>query len=160
MRRSLTTLGLLLGLTSAAFAADAPQISNPWSRATPGTATPGVAYLTITSPVADTLTGANTPIATSVELHETITTASGVGEMHSLDKVDLPAATPVIFDPNGKHLMLIGLKSALKSGDHYPLTLNFTHAGAVTVDVKITDISALTAPAPSMKMDSMPGMKM
>jgi copper(I)-binding protein len=43
----------------------------------------------------------------------------------------------VTLAPGGSHVMLMGLKQPLKPGDHFPLTLTFAHAGAVTTEVTV-----------------------
>jgi hypothetical protein len=132
---------LLIFLVSAG---DATQfkIDHPWARASAGAAKTGVAYLTITDlGQPDQLTGASTPVASSAELHESMADM-GTMKMRPLAALPLPQGKPVKLEPNGYHLMLIGLKAPLKAGDSFPLTLRFQHAAPVTVTVAVEPLTA------------------
>ena len=56
------------------------------------------------------------------------------------------ASATVRLTPNGDHLMLIGLKRPLRSGEHLKLVLQFQRAGNVPVDFVVRD----TAPGGGM----------
>src|SRR3546814_11454455 len=57
--------------------------------------------------------------------------------MRPVDGVPLPAGGMAELQPGGYHVMLIGLKHALKQGEHFPLTLTFEKAGTVTIEVPV-----------------------
>jgi copper(I)-binding protein len=143
-------------LPSVALAADpAPTVTGAWSRATAGTSAPGVAYLTITDPgAADALISVNTPVAAKAALHES-KTVNGIMSMSAVPSLPIAQGGSVTFAPGGYHIMLEGLKQPLKAGDHFPLTLVFEHAGAVTTNVEVRPLGA-DKPA----SDGMSGMKM
>ncbi|MCC6756118.1 MAG: copper chaperone PCu(A)C, partial [Solirubrobacterales bacterium] len=48
----------------------------------------------------------------------------------------------VTFAPGGMHLMLMGLGAGFDEGTHFPLTLTFETAGAVTVEVPVLGVAA------------------
>jgi copper(I)-binding protein len=48
--------------------------------------------------------------------------------------------------------MLVGLKSPLREGAHIPLTLTFRRAGAVKVDVVVSNAAPAGRAMPGMKM--------
>ena len=108
-------------------------IRDPWARQ--GTnGDNSAAYLVITNAAsADTLLSATGDVATSVELH-TVVNENGMMQM-------IPAEGGVPVDANGIqslkpgsfHIMLIGLRKDLKSGDSFPLTLTFANAGPINV---------------------------
>jgi copper(I)-binding protein len=108
-------------------------IRDPWARQ--GTnGDNSAAYLVITNATsADTLLSATGDVATSVELH-TVINENGMMQM-------IPAEGGVPVDANGIqslkpgsfHIMLIGLRKDLKSGDSFPLTLTFANAGPINV---------------------------
>jgi copper(I)-binding protein len=108
-------------------------IRDPWARQ--GTnGDNSAAYLVITNATsADTLLSATGDVATSVELH-TVVNENGMMQM-------IPAEGGVPVDANGIqslkpgsfHIMLIGLRKDLKSGDSFPLTLTFANAGPINV---------------------------
>lgn len=84
---------------------------------------------------AERLIGASTPVAADVKLHILRPGAHG---LHStqVDAIDLPAKSTVKLRHTGDYqLTLIDLKTPLKDGDRFDLTLNFEHAGAKTVNV-------------------------
>ena len=134
-----TALFLALAAGVAQAAAGPIAASAVWSRpATPGLPT-GVAYLTLTdhAAVADRLLGASSPKAGRVSLHHSVM-KGGVMSMQAVpDGLELAPGRPVTLAPGGYHLMLDGLKSGLKVGETYPLTLRFAHAKPMTVKVEV-----------------------
>lgn len=111
-------------------------IENAWSRpAAAGRV--GVVYLTVEdtgSP--DTLTGAHSPVASRAELHESFT-ENGVSRMRPVGPVHIAPGKPVTLAPGGLHIMLMGLKQPLKTGETFPVTLSFAKAGDVTTNAKV-----------------------
>jgi periplasmic copper chaperone A len=65
-----------------------------------------------------------------------------VMKMRPISGVDIPAHKPVMLAPGGMHIMLIGLKSPLKAGQSFPLTLTFAKAGERTIDVAVEPVAA------------------
>ena len=57
--------------------------------------------------------------------------------MRRKTSLDIGANTIVKLQHSGLHIMLMGLKSPLKSGMTFPLTLNFEKAGSVEVTVTV-----------------------
>lgn len=86
---------------------------------------------------ADQLIGASATVSGTVELHE-MAMDGNVMKMRSVPEVQLPAGYEVTFkhgEANGYHLMLIDLKTPLKVGDKFPLTLKFKRAGECKAEV-------------------------
>jgi hypothetical protein len=97
---------------------------------------------------ADQLLSAKTSVADSVEIHE-MTMDGEVMKMRPLSRIDIPAGAEVSMvkgNPNGYHLMLLGLKQPLKDGDRFPVWLTFKQAGEVKVEVYV---QTPKAPGPS-----------
>ncbi|MDP1629786.1 MAG: copper chaperone PCu(A)C [Caulobacter sp.] len=115
----------------------AVQVSGAWARPAAQGGN-GVGYATVTSQgPADKLTGASSPAAQRVEIHESMV-MDGKAMMHAHpDGVAVPAGGVLAFKPGGLHLMLIGLKAPLKAGDHVAVTLTFQKAGKITVDFPV-----------------------
>ncbi|HKT19627.1 MAG TPA: copper chaperone PCu(A)C [Stellaceae bacterium] len=137
------------------------RVDEVWARATPSTAKTGVIYLSITNTgsTPDTLVSASTPVAAQAELHETSMT-NGVMQMRSVQALSIAPGKTVLLQPEGYHLMLMGLKRQLKEGEHVPLTLVFAHAGKRDVTASVEKPGALH-PAESKAMPGMspmPGM--
>jgi len=56
-------------------------------------------------------------------------------KIRPVDALEIPAGKTVRLKPGKSHLMLIGLKKPLEDGQHFPVVLQFQHAGTVTVDM-------------------------
>jgi copper(I)-binding protein len=137
-----------LVITGAALAQPTQlEIDNAWAGATPGRAENGAAYVTITSPTADRLVSASTPVAKKAELH-TMSMQGMVMKMRPISGVDIPAGQPVSLKPGGEHIMLMGLNQPLREGQSFPLTLDFEKAGPHTVTVTVEKAGA-KGPAPA-----------
>jgi copper(I)-binding protein len=139
-------------------------ITQAWSRATPGGAKIGGAYLTIENKgsAPDRLIGGSAEVSDKVQVHE-MTVNNGVMTMRWLDKgLAIEPGKTVKLAPGGYHLMLLDLKNPLKQGEPLPITLEFEKAGKV----KLTfDVQGVGAKGPSgggdqMNMKKMPDHKM
>jgi copper(I)-binding protein len=120
------------------------QISTPWARATPKSASTGGGYLTITNTgsTADRLTGGSTAISRGVEIHE-MSMEGNVMKMRQLSSgLEIEPGQTVTFKPGGLHLMFVGLKQQLKQGQHFKASLQFEKAGKVEVEFDIAGIGA------------------
>ena len=145
LRFAIAAIALLLSATSpsVAVAADAgPEIDRAWARATPGTATVGAAYLRIRSTADDRLVSLASPVADKVELHNHVE-RDGTLLMVQMDNgLPVKAGETVELRSGGLHIMLIDLKSKLKAGDRFPLTLTFEKAGPRAVSVQVEPLGA------------------
>jgi copper(I)-binding protein len=105
----------------------------------PSTDRPAAAYLVIATPpgVGDALLGASSPLAGTVELHETTTDHSGMTGMHPVERLDLPGGSTVRLEPGGFHLMLIDLVRPLAVGERVPMELRFERAGSVGIELVV-----------------------
>ncbi len=115
-----------------AAASPAPSVEGAWVRASLPHQNDTAAYLTIESPVGDTLLSVSTPEAGMAMLHTTVTHGAMSG-MADMDHVSLPPGKKVRFAPHGMHVMLMDLKHPLSPGGTLPLTLHFAHAGDITI---------------------------
>jgi len=132
------------------------HLDHVWARPTASTATPGVVYFTATAlKQPERLNGVSSPVAASAELHETVND-NGVMKMRPVQSIEVTPGKPVVFAPGGYHVMLMGLKSALKTGQSFPVTLTFEHAAPVTVTAKVE--AGGESGMGSGSMDNMPGM--
>jgi periplasmic copper chaperone A len=133
--------GILIALACAgsAVAAGALSIAGGWTRPTALGAN-GAGYLVIANrgAAAETLTGAASPLAVAVSIHQSRMQGS-VMTMRAVATLTIPAHRSVSFAPGGYHLMLEGLKRPLKAGDKVPVTLTFARTGALRVllDVRL-----------------------
>ena len=149
LRRAFALLALLVlgaGLAACGTAstptpsAATPTIEGARIRPPLAPGAPGAAYLTIRNPggVADALTGASCASAESVEVHETSMDSSGMMGMHPVDRIEIPAGGSIALEEGGYHLMLMGIDwNDIVAGSAIELTLEFEHAGKVTVQAQV-----------------------
>ncbi|MEO8062795.1 MAG: TonB-dependent receptor [Pseudomonadota bacterium] len=118
-------------------------IGHPWSPPIAAGRPVGVAYLSITNngDSADTLTGASSPLAASVQMHQT-TLSEGMARMRPLAELTIASRKTVKIEPGGIHLMLVGLNGPLLAGTTFPLTLVFRNAGSITVQINVEERDA------------------
>lgn len=114
------------------------NVEDPWANATPAGATIGAVYLTITTKDADTLVSATTTVADHIEMH-TSSEQNGMMQMRPLSNVPLEAGKPFTFAPGGAHFMLVDLRQPLTAGLRFPMTLQFEHAPAQTIQVQVVE---------------------
>lgn len=111
-------------------------IEHAWAR--PAVKGNSAAYMVIMNAGSDDrLTGVSSEVAEKTELHSTTIDAQGVGKMVPVQAVDVPSGGQAKLAPGGLHVMLVGLKEALKEGQEFDLTLEFEHAGPVAVEVEV-----------------------
>ncbi|HMM95663.1 copper chaperone PCu(A)C [Phycicoccus sp.] len=88
-----------------------------------------------------TVTGGSSPVAGTVQLHETVKTASGAMQMQEKKGgFVVPAGGTFVLQPGGNHVMLMELTAALTNGSTVPVTLT-TSAGPVTFTVPVRAFS-------------------
>jgi copper(I)-binding protein len=123
---------------TAAVAAVALKIDAVWIRAVPPVSQNSAAYLRIRNSGAqdDFLLSVQTPVAASTELHDMVMNGD-VMRMDKMNKARVPAGGELLFDPDSKHIMLLGLKAPVKVGQSVPLVLHFRKAGVVTVNATV-----------------------
>lgn len=112
------------------------EASGGWVREQADPAGTSAAYFTLCNGTMApaTLTGISTPAAAVVEMHETTRDANGVVSMGPIDALTLAPGERVVFEPGGKHAMLIDLANAISAGGEETLTLQF--ADGPSLDVK------------------------
>lgn len=112
-------------------AADTPAVVSPADalcRPTPNGRDITGCYLTLTSSRDDRLVSVASPAAAEGQIHE-MKIVDGVMSMAELkDGLALPAGEVVALRPGGDHIMLLGVKQPLKTGEQVSLTLTFEHA--------------------------------
>jgi copper(I)-binding protein len=145
-----SALVVLAGNATAAeeFKAGEISVQQPWSRATPGDATVGAGYLTITNgaETPDRLVSVSAEIAGRAEIHR-MEMAHGVMKMRPLPEgVEVPAHGSVALTPAAFHVMFFDLKRPLKEGDSFPATLTFEKAGPLDVTFEVGGFGAQAAP--------------
>jgi copper(I)-binding protein len=113
------------------------RIGHPYAIPTVAGQTTGAVYLSLENHgrVPVTLVRASTPMATAVELHN-MAIDNNVARMRRVQTIEItPGETTKMTPGGGYHLMLVGLKSALKDGDKFPMTFDFAPLGSVEVSI-------------------------
>lgn len=135
--KTLATASLLLTIAaSSAFAQT--TATDAWVRGTVAQQKASGLFVQLTSAQGGRLVSASSPLAGSVEIHD-MAMDGNVMTMRALpDGLVLPAGKPVALKPGGQHLMLMGLKQALKAGDTVPVTLviEFADKKRETLEIK------------------------
>jgi copper(I)-binding protein len=126
-------------------------VSGQWARTSPDATDMGAAYLTINSDTDDSLVSAmvDSSVAAMAEIHEMVPVESEMSTespmdssamtMQEVDQIDIVAGTPLELKPGGYHVMLMKLVKPLLTGETFKVTLTFTKAGAVVVDVPVLE---------------------
>ena len=135
-----TIAGLAIPASAHDYKLGQLEIIHPWARASIGQAKAGVAYVTISNEgrEPDRLIATATDVAKRAALH-TNKMENGVMLMLPVEAIELAPGEPVVLEPGGLHIMLMGLKSPLVEGDSFPLTLTFEKAGSIEVEVNIQE---------------------
>jgi len=139
--RNLLVAPLVL-IASACGQTSAPvNVEDAWANATPPGATVAAVYMKLTTKDADTLLSATTTVADHIEMH-TNSEQDGMMQMRPLANVPLEAGKPFAFAPGGAHFMLVDLRQPLTAGLRFPMTLQFQHAPAQTVQVQVVELGS------------------
>jgi len=132
------------------------KVQDPWARPTAQGQTVGGSYFRIEGgPSNDRLLSAAADIAQAVELHS-MRMDGDVMRMRQVDAVEVAANQLVEFKPGGLHVMLIGLKTPLKVGNSFPMTLRFEKAGEVKVNVRVLPAAPTASGSPNASNASGP----
>jgi copper(I)-binding protein len=112
------------------------EVKNAWTRDTVGGSENAAVFMTITSPTADRLVAASTPVAKETDLM-TMAGGSSAMEMKYLKDMAIPAGKTVSLNPAGWHVWLSELNHPLKVGETFRLSLQFAKAGERQVTVSV-----------------------
>lgn len=112
------------------------ELSDAWTRQPLAGAMANAVYLTIknTGSAADSLVKMETPAADIAEVH-TMKMEGDIMRMRQVKELSISAGEAVVMEPGGMHIMLMKLKEIPAMGERFPLTLTFSQAGEISVDV-------------------------
>ncbi|MDF9619206.1 copper chaperone PCu(A)C [Pseudomonas entomophila] len=120
-------------------------VSDAWVRASVPHQQSTGAFMILTASSDSKLISVASPVAKTVQVHE-MTMNGDVMGMREVKAVELPAGKAVKLDPNGLHVMLMGLNQQVKEGEQVPLTLTIEDAKGVKETVQVqAPVRALTA---------------
>jgi copper(I)-binding protein len=117
-------------------------ISDPMARPSPLEGGTGGAFLTIRNNggAPDRLRSASSPVAQTVELHETVDDNGVMRMAPQPDGWEIAPGGDLVLKPGGKHIMLMGLRHPLQPGETIEITLNFDKAGPIKLQVPVKAI--------------------
>ena len=129
------TLAMIWAMNLAALpiaAAADIELRDSWVRVSaPGVPVAAGYVLIVNSGSADDeLLSASSPRAASVQIHET-SMSEGMMRMREVDSVRVPARGRIALEPNGLHLMIMGLDTSVKPQGSLPIRLRFKRAGEI-----------------------------
>jgi periplasmic copper chaperone A len=106
----------------------AVTVQRPWMRAVPDVMDSTAVYMVLVNggSVPAKLVGGSTAIADSVAPMVTTTEGEGLKQvvgMRSVDALEIPAHGTLVLEPNGNHLMVMGLKEHPKEGSQVDFTI-------------------------------------
>ena len=123
-------------------ASAALSVSQPWVKAAPSGMTGGFGVIKNTSGADITVTGASTPAARMVELHETVAGSTGAMQMKEKDGgFVIPAGGELTLEPGANHLMLMGLAEPITAGTEVTFTLVLADGGTFEFSAVAKDFS-------------------
>jgi copper(I)-binding protein len=134
------------GLAQAQGAAAPVTVAGAWARVVMQGQASSAAYMTFTAREPLTLTGALSPAAGIIEIHQ-MKMEGDVMKMRAVDTLDLVPGKAVELKPGGYHFMLMDLKAAFRAGTQVPLTLQFRDAKGLQREVKVAVPVAHAAPS-------------
>lgn len=138
MRRLTILIVTSLFLATACAPQEGIEVRDAWARSA-AQGDNGAVYFVIHNYSAedDSLIGASSDVADSVEVHESSMTGN-VMEMHMVHNILLAPGEDIEFAPGGLHLMLVNLKQDLEIGGTVGIILHFENHPdlAVSIDIK------------------------
>ena len=135
-------LAMMLLMFSPFLLAGEVTVDSPYVRAIPPGQTISAAFMTLKntndSPI--DLLKASSDIAEHVELHEHIHDG-GMMKMRQVDKISIAANSETTLKPGGYHIMLIGLKKAIKPSDIIDIKLSFSDGSETAIKAEVKKIT-------------------
>ena len=118
---------------TAAAASSTVTLTDAWVKAATGGMTS--MFGTFVNPTASdvTVVAATSPVGSTVELHEVVTTGGTTRMQPKAGGFVVPAHGRLELRPGGNHLMVMGLKQPIRPGDTVTATLTLRSGGTVTV---------------------------
>lgn len=123
-----------LFLSSTLYAA--VKVDHAWVRLLPPNVQATAAYMALKSDIEDKVLSASSDFASKIEIHNT-SMHDGMMSMQPVESIHLPANQTVELKPHGTHLMIMGLKDALKENQDVTITLHLEKAGHIQVKASV-----------------------
>jgi copper(I)-binding protein len=141
-------LALANAVSAQSTSAQNIQVKDAWVRGTVPAQRGTGAFMDISAKQAVRLVSVDSPVASSVEIHN-MTMTNGVMKMFPVDGLNIPTGKTVKLAPGGYHVMMMGLKQQMKAGEQVPLKLTFELPDktreVVEISVEVRDITGKPA---------------
>ena len=117
---------------------DVVAIMNSWVREAHPGAKMNAGYMTLVNVDSEevTLVKVESEAFENIEVHEMVR-VDGLMEMREVTDLTIPAKGQIQFEPGGKHLMLMGPRENLTTGQKVDMTLTFKSGKKQTVSVQV-----------------------
>jgi len=117
---------------------DVVAIMNAWVREAHAAAKVNAGYMTLVNAGDEevTLVKVESEAYENIEVHE-MARVDGLMEMREVKDMVIPAMGKIQFEPGGRHLMLMGPREHLTTGQKVDMTLTFKSGKQQTVSVKV-----------------------
>lgn len=142
------------GLAACGGSSDgALAVTDSWTKATEGPMTGSFGTLVNSTDAQITVTGASSPVAGMVELHETVMVDGQMQMQQDPEGFTIPAGGSFTLEPGGYHVMLMGLTGAIAPGQEVPITLTLSNGETLTYTTVAKDFAGGNEsyePSPSM----------
>ena len=122
--------------------ADGMIVADAWMRSSRKGQPTSAAYLRLTncSKADDALIAVSFKGAAAAELHGTNMSDDGLVSMKQEKTIAIPAGAAISMEPDGGHIMLIGMTDAIAKGEDSVMTLEFQNAAALDVTFDVRDL--------------------
>lgn len=132
------SLTLILLMPAPEIEAAPLNITDAWIKNLPPVIPMRAGYMRIenNSDTSYRITGVKSEVFTAIDIHETIE-KNGMMSMQPIMQLTIEANTAVKLKPGGIHLMMIGPKQVLKSGDRVSVILEFDDGNTQNVQMTV-----------------------
>jgi copper(I)-binding protein len=115
------------------FATTGLSLKDGWAKAAPSGMT--AIFGTLDNPTGQDITvmSGTSPVADMVQLHEVVTVNGAPKMQPKVGGFLVPAHGSHVLQPGGDHIMVMGLKKAIRAGDTVPATLTLRDGSTVQI---------------------------
>ncbi|GAW97472.1 MULTISPECIES: copper chaperone PCu(A)C [Colwellia] len=128
----------LLSISNNVYATSAITVTDGYIRASIPGSDVTAAYMTINNSAnkAITLQKITSELSARIEIHQH-SMANGMMTMRQVEQIIINAKSEVVLQPSGLHLMIFSLKQQVTEKDVISLTLHFTNATKINIQLPV-----------------------